>query len=416
MEPSPAPTSRPPWASPVTATTQHRWRRALPWLIALAIVAIITYGLWPKPIEVEVGAVSMSPLAVSILEEGKTRVRHRYEVAAPTTGTLERVALRPGDPVKAGETVLFRIKPSAASLLDPRARRQAEVFLAQQIDAEKRQAQVVEAARLALVRAQAERDRIAAEKVAGIVSATERDAIEAEAAIKAAKLRAVEFGQNIAQFEVDQARLALELPSADDSDAMLTIKSPVDGTVLRVMQESETIVGPGTPILEVGDTTDLEIEAEILSRDAMTIVPGATARMEQWGGEPALEARVRRIEPTAFTKISALGVEEQRVLVLLDLVNPPASAKTLGDRYRVEARINAWSSANVLTVPASALFRMGNEWKTFVVRHDKAHLTPVNIGHSDGKKSEVLDGLQAGDQVILHPPDSVADQARVSHR
>jgi HlyD family secretion protein len=416
MEPSPAPTSRPPWASPVTATAQHRWRRALPWLIALIIVGIISYGLWPKPIEVEVGAVAISPLAVSILEEGKTRVRHRYEVAAPTTGTLERVTLRPGDPVKAGKTVLFRIKPSAASLLDPRARRQAEAFLAQQLDAEKRQAQVVEAARLALVRAQAERDRIAAEKIAGIVSATERDAIEAEAAIKAAELRAVEFGQNIAQFEVDQARLALELPSADDSDAMLTIKSPVDGTVLRVMQESETIVGPGTPILEVGDTADLEIEAEILSRDAMTIAPGATARMEQWGGEPALEARVRRIEPTAFTKISALGVEEQRVLVLLDLVNPPASAKTLGDRYRVEARINTWSSENVLTVPASALFRMGNEWKTFVVRHGKAHLTPVNIGHSDGKKSEVLDGLQAGDQVILHPPDSVADQARVSHR
>jgi HlyD family secretion protein len=416
MEPSPAPTARPPWASPVTVSSQHRWRKGLPWLIAMAIIALLAFGLWPKPIEVEIGEVAVAPLAVSILEEGKTRVRHRYEVAAPTSGTLERIAWRPGDVVKAGETVLFRLRPSTASMLDPRARRQAEASLAQQVEAQKRQAQLVETARLALVRAQAERDRLAQEKVAGIVSATERDAIEADAAIKAAELRAQEFGQNIAQFEVDQARLALELPKADDSDATLAILSPIDGVVLRVMQESETIVSPGTIILEVGNPADLEIEAEILSRDAMAITPGSSALIEQWGGEPALKAQVRRIEPTAFTKVSALGVEEQRVLVLLDLVSPPQQAQALGDRYRVEARIQTWTSEQALTVPASALFRMGNEWKTFVVRDGKAHLTRVEVGHSDGKKSEVIDGLQAGDQVILHPPDAVTDESRVSTR
>jgi HlyD family secretion protein len=186
--------------------------------------------------------------------------------------------------------------------------------------------------------------------------------------------------------------------------------------VLKVMQESETIVAPGTQILEIGDPTDIEIEAEILSRDAVTIRPGDSVEIEHWGGEDALKGRVRRIEPAAFTKISALGVEEQRVYVLSDLVDPPEAAKALGDRYRVEVRVAVWHSDDVLVVPAGALFREGNHWKTFVYQDGKARLTGLEAGHSDGRFTEVLSGLEPGDKVLLHPPDTVRDGTALNER
>jgi len=182
------------------------------------------------------------------------------------------------------------------------------------------------------------------------------------------------------------------------------------------MQESETVVSPGTQILEIGDPADIEIEAEILSRDAVAIQQGDSVEVEQWGGEQPLKGRVRRIEPAAFTKISALGVEEQRVYVLSDLVDPPEGAKSLGDRYRVEVRVAVWHSDDVLTVPAGALFREGNEWRTFVYQDGSAILTTIEAGHSDGRSTEVLGGLKPGDRVLLHPPDTVKDGVSVEER
>jgi HlyD family secretion protein len=190
----------------------------------------------------------------------------------------------------------------------------------------------------------------------------------------------------------------------------------VSGRVLKVIQESEMVVGPGTQILEIGDPADIEIEAEILSRDAVAIRPGDAVEIEQWGGETPLKGRVRRVEPAAFTKVSALGVEEQRVIVLSDLLDIPEAAKALGDRFRVEARVAVWHGEDVLIVPAGALFREGNAWKTYVYRDGRAALTAIEAGHSDGRFTEVLSGLAAGDEVLLHPPDTVSDGTPVVKR
>jgi HlyD family secretion protein len=208
----------------------------------------------------------------------------------------------------------------------------------------------------------------------------------------------------------------LERPDVRAAGDLVVVTSPVSGLVLGVMQESETIVSPGTRILEIGDPADIEIEAEILSRDAVGMKPGDPVDIEQWGGEAILKARVRRIEPAAFTKISALGVEEQRVYLLSDLIDPPDAAKTLGDRFRVEVRVTVWHSDDALIVPAGALFREGNVWKTYLYQNGLAKLTPIEAGHSDGRSTEVLSGLKSADQVLRHPPDTVKDGAAVTVR
>ena len=222
----------------------------------------------------------------------------------------------------------------------------------------------------------------------------------------------MEFSLQVIDYELAQARAVLERPDVSSAGNLVEVKSPVSGRVLKVMQESETVVSPGMQILEIGDPTDIEIEAEILSRDAVAIHPGDSVEIEQWGGENPLKGRVRRIEPAAFTKISALGVEEQRVYVLSDLIDPPEAAKALGDRYRVEVRVAVWHSDDVLAVPAGALFREGNTWKTFVYQDGSARLTTIEAGHSDGRLTEVLSGLKPGDKVLLHPPDTVKDGTR----
>jgi HlyD family secretion protein len=237
-----------------------------------------------------------------------------------------------------------------------------------------------------------------------------------EGSMRAADVRAGEFALKAAEHEVAQAHAALERPAVTIEGNVIEVKSPVAGRLLNVMQESETVVTAGTPIAEIGDPVDIEIEAEILSRDAVAMKAGDAVSIEQWGGPQPLEARVRRIEPAAFTKISALGVEEQRVYVLCDLVNPPEQAKALGDRYRVEVRVAVWHSDDVLVVPAGALFREGNAWKTFVFRDGKAQSVTLEAGKTDGHFTEVISGLTAGDEVLLHPPDTVKDGTPVVKR
>jgi len=402
-----------PWANPPNRSGRHLLRKIVPWLLLIAVVALIVAGLWPKPIPVETGEVVRSPLTVTVLEEGKTRIRNRYIVAVPVAGMMKRVTLRPGDVVKAQETVITSIEPATTPLLDPRARQQAEAAVSLQVAASQRSQEMIKAAKLAWQRADAELQRISAEKTTGILSQSDRERIEADAAIKAAEVRAMEFEGQVREFELAQARAVLSRPATQLTENLVEVKAPVSGVVLRVMQESEMIANAGLEILEIGDPTDLEVEAEILSRDAVTIRPGAEARIEQWGSGSPLTGKVRRIEPAAFTKVSSLGVEEQRVIVLIDLIQPPDEAKTLGDRFRVEARIATWHADDVLVVPSSGLFRENNAWKTYRVVNGIAHKTDVEIGHSDGRKSEVLTGLKAGDRVLLHPPDAVKDQSKV---
>ena len=405
----------PPWEGKRNGSAKGFLRRLIPWLIGAALVAVVAMGLKPKPVEVETGVVARAPLTVRVSEEGKTRIRNRYVVAAPLAGRMRRVPFKPGDEVKAGETVLTSIEPVAAPLLDPRAKALAEAILATREAARSRASETLKAAQSAKTLADANLERIQSLK-GGAVSQVDRDRAEMEGSMRAADVRAAEFALKAAEHEIAQAHAALERPAVTIEGNAIEVKTPVAGRLLNVMQESETVVTAGTPIAEIGDPVDIEIEAEILSRDAVAMKPGDAVSIEQWGGPQPLEARVRRIEPAAFTKISALGVEEQRVYVLCDLVNPTEQAKALGDRYRVEVRVAVWHSDDALVVPAGALFREGNLWKTFVFRDGKAQSITLEAGKTDGHFTEVISGLAAGDEVLLHPPDTVKDGTPVKKR
>jgi HlyD family secretion protein len=415
-DPPPANEAKAPWEHRVPPSGKDRVRRALPWLGGLALLALIVWGMWPKPVIVETGVAARAPLTVRVTEEGKTRIRNRYLIAAPVAGTMRRVTLKAGDPVEAGATLLTRVDPVAAPLLDPRARLQAEAAVSMREAARSQAAESLAGLRAALALAESDRGRIRSVRRDGTVSDSDRDRAEAEAAVKAAEVRAAEFSLQVLDYELVQARAVLERPDIRTAGNPVDLKSPVSGSVLKVLQESETMVHPGTAILEVGDPADIEIEAEILSRDAVAMRPGDAVEIDHCGGDVPLKGRVRRVEPAAFTKVSALGVEEQRVIVLIDLTDPPEAARALGDRYRVEVRVAVWHADDVLTVPAGALFREGNVWKTFVYQNGRARLMTVEAGRSDGRLTEVLSGLEAGDKVLLHPPDTVADGSTVRER
>jgi len=328
------------------------------------------------------------------------------------------MCFKAGAEVKAGETLLTTIEPGIPTLLDPRAKAQALARVSSTQASVEQAAQTLEVARTNARFAKANWDRVQQLGKSGGISVTDRDNAERDALLRQQEVRSSEFAQKVAQYELEQAQAALlqmtQLPG--QGGASVEVKSPITGQILKVSQESATFVAPGTAIVEVGDPADIEIEAEILSRDAVAIHPGADVSVEQWGGEAPLQARVRLVEPAAFTKVSALGVEEQRVYVLSNLVQPPPSGKFLGDRYRVEVRIATWHSDEVLLAPSGALFREGSEWKTYRFREGKAEKVSVEIGHSDGHSSEVLHGLSVGDQVLLHPPDTVKDGVRISAR
>lgn len=409
--------SVPPWESKVPITRRSLARKVVFWSGVVALVLLMVYAMQPRAVEVETGVVHQGPLTVYVSEEGKTRIRNRYMVAAPVAGSMQRVVLKPGDVVKAGETVLTRIEPTLSPLLDARARSQAQARVDAAMATRSRANEDIEMSRTGLKYAQANWDRVKNNTDKGTISDTDRDTFEREVEMKTREVRSAEFALQVADFELVQARAALQQidkPSA--GGAFIEVRAPVSGVVLKVQQESATIVAPGAPILEIGDPTDLEIEAEILSRDAVTIKPGAQVTVEQWGGDEPAKARVRRVEPAAFTKVSALGVEEQRVLVLSDFTELTPALKALGDRYRVEVRVAVWHSDDTLLVPAGALFREGSEWKTFLFDAGSAKAVVVKAGRTDGKFTQVLDGLKKGDEVLMHPPDTVRNGTSVEKR
>lgn len=392
-------------------------RKIIIWLIIAGVAGLVMMALQERPVEVETGTVARGPLTVYVSEEGKTRIRNRYVVAAPVGGSMQRVTLKPGDTVKMGETVLTRIEPGLSPLLDVRAKTEAQARVNGATAGRSRAQEALEMSRTSLKYAQTNLDRIQGTASSGILSASDRDNFQREVDLKSREVRSAEFALQVAEYELEQSKAALLQLENPGGGAMMELKAPVNGVVLRVQQESATIVAPGTAILEIGDPSDLEIEAEILSRDAVAIKPGAVVTVEQWGGEP-VEARVRRVEPAAFTKVSALGVEEQRVLVLSDFSAQTPALKALGDRFRVEVRVAVWHSDDVLLVPSGALFREGSEWKTFLHDKDqkKARSTTVKAGHTDGRMTEVIEGLKAADEVLMHPPDNVKDGTQVVKR
>jgi HlyD family secretion protein len=401
---------------PTAGDNHQRRRKGWRWIAGVLLVALIVAGMWPAALPVETAKVTRGDLIASVNEEGVTQVRHRYIVSSPAAGQLRRIDLKPGATVIAGETVLAVLEPAGGDILDRRSRAQAEARVRatrSQVDqAEAQRARA--AAALNLAQSKATRQRSLAKQQ--LVSQQGLDIAINQEATAAQEDRASTFALQVARYELEQAQAVLDRgdASGDTADALMEIKSPVSGRVLRVMQESSRVVTSGMPILEVGDSTDLEVRVEVLSRDGVAIEPGARVWLEQWGGDFDLEARVRWVEPAAFTKVSALGVEEQRVNVLADLTTPPDQRANLGDGYRVEARIEKARRDNVIQVPAGALFQDEQTWSTFVLNGTTVEKRTVQPGLSNGLQTEILAGLESNDTVVLYPGDRIEDGSRVA--
>jgi len=391
------------------------WQRRLRWIGGGLFFALVVVGLWPKALPVEVATVARGDVLVTVDEEGMTRVKNRYVISSPVAGQLQRIDWKAGAAVEAGKTVLAVLETSGADLLDARGQAQAEARVRGSEASRALAGAQLERARAAHALASRDIARLRELEQRGAISKQELDGATMREATAAQEVRAAEFAQQVAEFELQQARALLMRgqPGGNVDQAPLVITSPVSGRVLRVFQESARVVPGGLALLEVGDPTDLELRIEVLSRDGVAIQPGARVIVEQWGGAEPLAARVRLVEPSAFTKISALGVEEQRVYVVADFVDPVEKRPTLGDSYRIEARVVVWEGKNVLRVPAGALFQRGGEWQTFVVAGGRTALRAVKVGRSNGRETEIRDGLREGESVVVYPGDKIGDGTRV---
>jgi HlyD family secretion protein len=395
-------------------------KRILMVLAAAAIVAAAVYALMPKPVSVDIVRVDRGTIEVSVDEEGIARIRDVYKISAPVAGQVQRFPLHVGDPVQAGVTVVTEIRPSAPAFLDVRSRRELQAAMnAAKAAVDLATAEVTRAeAQLRL--AEADLRRAEQLSTSGIIAARMMDKAVSDAETARAQLKEAEASLELRRSELASAEARLIQPSeAGDDEAgtcCVEVRAPVDGAVLAIHAESAQVVSTGALIAEIGDPHDLEVVVDVLSTDAVRIKPGAEARIEDWGGEGALAARVRLVEPSAFTKVSALGIEEQRVNVVLDPLEPRTGWERLGHGFRVYARIRVWRGENVLRVPLAALFRRGDEWAVFRVLDGRVSLTPIRIDHRDASFAEVIQGLSEADVVIVHPGDQVEDGVAVEIR
>ncbi len=388
-------------------------------LVGLAIIGILVWALRPPSIEVDIATVTRGPFRKTIEEDGKTRVRDRYIVAAPVAGQLLRIALKAGDPVQT-DMRLAVIVPRAPELLDVRT----EQELSERVGAAEAERlhtmAMVERAQATLKQARADQERSSKLADKGVISLDKLEHDQTEVEIKQKELQAAHFDDQATMHQVEMARAALQRFRQDAQgngrDQQWDIRSPVAGRVLRVIQESEAVVESGEPLLEIAEPKALEVVVDVLTTDAVSIQPNAPVWLDCGGGMAPLEGRVRRVEPRAFTKISALGVEEQRVNVMIDFVSPPDPRRNLGDAYRVDAEIAVLSVADTILVPTSALFRTRKQWAVFTVNQGRAHKRDVQIGARTGREASVDNGLEPGERVIVYPPDAVQDGSRVKAR
>ncbi len=385
----------------------------------LAVVGAVWLALSPRPVAVEVARVARGPLRVTVDEDGRTRIKERYVVSAPLGGQLRRIELEAGDCVIAGQTLIATLEPTAPELIDIRSREQLEARVrAAEIQVQSAGARL-ERVRVAHELAQVELARATTLTEQGAMARQEFDRAREAARAVTEELKSADYTRQIAGFELEQARAAVSRTSLKSRAAEswdLRILSPINGRVLRVFHEDAAVVPATTRLVELGDPADLEVEVDVLSSDAVQIRPGAAAYFEHWGGDTPLEGRVRVVEPAGFLKISALGVEEQRVNVIVDFVTPAERRRALGDAYRVEARIVVWEADAVLKVPVGALFRREGEWAVFALAGGRARLTRVKVGHGNGRETEIVSGLAAGDTVVIHASDKVADGVRIKPR
>lgn len=390
-----------------------KWAR---WTIGGMVFVAAAVVLWllfaPRPVSVEVQPVQVGPLAESVADQGYARVREAYVVSAPVSGRLERLDLHVGDRVQAGAGVVARIRPSSADLLDPRARAQAQGAVAAAVAAVgAAEAQVEQrAAETRKLEGDLFRVRTLADK--GFASAQALDTAEAQARAARAAVRAANAQLRVRRSEASAARAGLMGPDAEGRQ-LVEVKSPASGRVTRVLQESERTVQMGAPLVEISDSDGLEAAIEFLSQDAVRIHEGMAAEIYDWGGPGLLPAVVRRVEPQAFTKVSALGVEEQRALVLLQFTGPASQRARLGAGYRVWARVILRQAPQALKAPLGALVRKDGAWAVFRIEDGRARLRPIRVGAFTDREAEVLSGLSAGDKLVVFPSDKVRDGARV---
>jgi HlyD family secretion protein len=391
-------------------------RRHWFWLVVLVVGAgLVWLALAPTVIEVEAATVVRGPLRVTVDEEGETRLRRRFVVSAPVPGRVLRIDSRPGDAVKKGQTLAV-IQPAAPMPLDARTQMTGEAR--------------VRAADAAVSRARSDRQRLAVE-----MKQAEADAARAKAlldagygsrdvfeqlAARVGSLReagaAADAAIRAAEFEAAAARASLMSRGEAAGGRAVTVTAPIDGQLLKRMQESEAVVPAGAPLVEIGSLDDLEIVTDYLSTDAVKIKPGAAVIIDRWGGEGTLAGRVQRVEPAGFLKISALGVEEQRVNVIVDFTDPREKRAALGDGFRVEVRVVTWESPDALTIPTASLFRRQGDWSVFVINGEVAQLRTVKVGQRNEQAAQILEGLSPGERVVAYPGESLGDGTKVRVR
>lgn len=395
-------------------------RKKILWgLVILAMGGLLAWTLMPAPVPVSATPVRAAAFVEIVEEEGRTRLRDSFTITAPISGFLQRVVLEPGDPVELGQ-VVFRLEPLPAPALDARSLEQArENLSASQARLESARANL-ETEKAEAAFAESEFQRYLQLRERELVSATDMERARSVRDRQRSAVRAAEHAVEVAHFEVESARAVLDIASGQRPEGpegertVLEVRSPTAGLVLRRHRCCEGAINPGDPVLDIGDLSDLEVQVDLLSMDAVRVRSGMRVNITGWGGNEVLGARVRRVEPAGFTRVSALGVDEQRVPVIVDFVDVAKAAKHLGVEFRVEAEFVLWEGKSVVQVPTSALFRSDGRWAVFVVVDAaRAQQRRVEVGRRSGMVTQILEGLTPGEIVITHPGDRIRDGVRV---
>lgn len=396
-------------------------KRILIWsILALLIAAGVAYAVAPRPVLVDVIIARHAPMVVTVDEEAYTRVHDVFALSAPVAGHIKRIDIHVGDAVTAKETIVASIEPTDPQFLDPRSESQARAG--------------VQAAESALTLAGAKVDEAIAEREyaeieynrareligKGTITKREFDAAKRAFRTTSAALATSQAAVQMRSFELEQAKALLLSPAqthaANKSCACVDVASPISGQILKIFNPSERVVSAGDPLVEIGDPSDLEVVADYLSTDAVRIEAGQKVSIRNWGGEAPLEGNVRTVEPRGFTKVSALGIEEQRVNVIIDFTSPAAEWSKLGHGYQLETQVVLWDSEQVLAIPLTALFRIGDAWSVFISNNGRAEIRTVELGRRNGLVAQVLTGIELGDHVVVHPSDRVLDGIRITAR
>ncbi len=386
-------------------------------VIIVLVLAFLGWSFTPSAVPVDLGTISSGAMTVQVESEGRTRVNDIYVISAPVSGLLKRIRAKAGDAVIANQTRLAAIEPADPTILDRRSRAEAEATAQAAEDVLALALAEMDRARAELTFARTEHNRAQQLRQRGTISQRDLDVAELEVVTRAARLKSAEARAKVRQHELETARARL-LTSIGDSanrECCVEIFAPVSGRVLRVVHESAGVVAAGTELLEIGNPSELEVVVDLLTSDSVRIREGAKVIIDTWGG-PALTGTVRRIEPFGYTKVSVLGIEEQRVDVVIDFSDPENLPTSLGHGFRVETKIEQWRGDNVLRAPMSALFRVQDSWAVYVFDQGSARLARIDVGHMNDREAEVQSGLEDGDLVVLHPSDQISDGVRLSRR